>query len=180
MFALIVSIAGAAGALVLLVIQLLSSRKQRLPRILKSQSAIIWKMVPAFITFLCFLTIIFSLYQGGGASSLLFGEKHELALRADSLSNLLSKERIQQNSEKNIRLRREEELTSALKSKITTAYTLAAPAIRIDTIVVVVRDTANERRLKGRLENMHLKNFELLKTIDSLKAQNTASEREEK
>lgn len=178
MWPMIVSIAGAAGALALLIIQLLSSRKQRLAGILKFRSVRIWNIIPSFVTFLGFLVIAFSLYYSGGTSSSLFGKKEELALKVDSLSALLGKARTQQDSEKTSHFRREEDLTSALKSKITNAYTLATPEVRIDTIVVVVRDTTNEKRLKGRLEHMQLKNFELLKTIDSLRSQNAVNDKD--
>jgi hypothetical protein len=180
MLAFVVSITGAIGSLVLLVIQFLSSRKQRFPGLLGFRSVKIWKTIPAFLAFLCFIAVAFSIYHSQGEYSPASDRKRELALEADSLSDLLSEMRKQQAFDKGSHLRREEELTSALKSRITNAYTLTTPVIHRDTIVIVVRDTANERKLKGRLENMQLKNFELLKTIDSLRLQNAANDKEEK
>jgi hypothetical protein len=176
----IIAIAGAVGSLVLLITQLLTSRKQRLVGILRYRPAKIWKIIPSLIAFLCFFSIAVYFYFSGGTSSASFAEKRELALKVDSLSELLNKARMQQDSEKAGHFRREGELTSALKSKITNAYMLATPVVRTDTVVIVVRDTTNERRLKGRLEYMQLKNFELLKTLDSLRSQGAANEKDEK
>jgi hypothetical protein len=180
MWPMIISVAGAIGALALFVIQLISNRKQKFLGIKKNRSIRIWNAAPSLIAFLCFLFVSISFYYNNGTSASIFSGKHELAKQVDSLSALVNAAQSRQSSEEAKYLKREGDLTSALKSKITNAYTLSTPVNRIDTIVVVVRDTANEKRLKGRLERMQLKNFELLKTIDSLHTVNAANEKEEK
>ncbi len=172
MLALIISFTGAICAMALFVFRLNLLRKQGFAGILKHRPEKFWGVIPDLAAFLGFAIIALSIYLEGTAQRGLMNKSDDMTLNADSLSALLEKVNAQHNYEKAGYVRREQELTNALKSKITNAYTLATPVIRTDTIVVIVRDTINEKKLKGRLEQIQLKNFELLKIVDSLRIQN--------
>jgi hypothetical protein len=177
MWPIIISIAGAVGLLALLAIQFLSGGEHILYKMKKNKLIRLWNAFLITAAFFSFLSTAFIFYNGGG-SSFAYNEREDIVRRADSLSNLLDSVRMSQAGEKSDFYKREKELSTALKSKITGAYTLAAPVVRTDTVIIVIRDTASEKKIKEKLDRIQVKNFELLRIVDSLRAVNAGSDKD--